>query len=343
MGIAGSHHFASTFTGDASLVARPMDRVLDPLRRMGVQVLARSGDRLPATIMGPATLVPIEYKLPVPSAQVKSAILLAGLNSAGHTTVIEPVATRDHTERMLAAFGAVIETDVGADGARRIRVEGTSSLKPQALAVPGDPSSAAFPIVAALLIEGSDVTVENVLLNPTRVGLIATLQEMGGDIGVANRRTAGGEEVGDIRVKGSRLHGIQVPAARAPTMIDEYPALAAAAAFAEGDTLMQGVGELRVKESDRIAALAAGLKANGVNAEEAPESLLVHGMAKVPGGGAVAARLDHRIAMSFLVMGLAAEAAVTIDDAGTIATSYPDFRQAMTSLGALFEDVAPAA
>jgi 3-phosphoshikimate 1-carboxyvinyltransferase len=308
---------------------------------MGVQVLPRSGDRLPATIKGPASLIPIEYRMPVPSAQVKSAILLAGLNSSGQTTVIEPVATRDHTERMLAAFGALIETEVAPDGTRRIRLEGTSSLKPQALAVPGDPSSAAFPIVAALLVDGSDVTIENVLLNPTRVGLIATLQEMGGDISVVNRRSVGGEETGDLRVRASRLKGIQVPAARAPAMIDEYPALAVAAAFAEGDTLMQGIAELRVKESDRIAGLAAGLKANGVAAEEAPESLLVHGMAAVPGGGTVETKLDHRIAMSFLVMGMASEAAVTVDDARPIATSYPDFRAAMTALGAAFEDVSP--
>jgi 3-phosphoshikimate 1-carboxyvinyltransferase len=265
------------------------------------------------------------------------------LNSPGHTTVVEPVATRDHTERMLTAFGAVIETEVASDGARRIRIEGANSLKPQVIAVPGDPSSAAFPIVAALLVEGSDVTVENVLLNPTRVGLIATLQEMGADIGVVNRRTAGGEEVGDIRVKASRLKGIQVPAARAPAMIDEYPVLAVAAAFAEGDTLMQGIGELRVKESDRIAGMAAGLKANGVSTDDAQETLVVHGMAKVPGGASVETRLDHRIAMSFLVLGMAAENPVTIDDAATIATSYPNFRQSMASLGAAFEDVTPAA
>jgi 3-phosphoshikimate 1-carboxyvinyltransferase len=273
---------------------------------------------------------------------VKSAVLFAGLNSAGRTTVIEPVPTRDHSERMLAAFGAVLDTEIGPDGARTIRLEGTSTLKPQAIVVPGDPSSAAFAIVAALLVEGSDVTVENVLLNPTRVGLIATLQEMGGDVSVSNRRTTGGEEVGDIRVKASRLKGIAVPAARAPAMIDEYPVLAVAAAFAEGDTLMQGIGELRVKESDRIATVSAGLKANGVSAEEGPESLLVRGMASVPGGGAVATKLDHRIAMSFLVMGLAAAAPVAIDDALPIATSYPDFREAMGRLGAVIED-APAA
>ncbi len=343
MGMAGSHHFATTFTGDASLVRRPMERVFDPLRRMGVQILARAGDKLPATVMGPATLVPIEYRLPVPSAQVKSAVLLAALNSPGHTTVVEPIATRDHTERMLTAFGATIETEIGADGVRRIRVEGTPSLKPQSIVVPGDPSSGAFAMVAALIVEGSDVTIENVLLNPTRVGLIATLQEMGGDVSVTNRRSAGGEEVGDVRVRASRLKGIQVPAARAPAMIDEYPVLAIAAAFAEGDTLMQGVGELRVKESDRIATVSAGLKANGVAAEDAPESLLVHGMAKVPGGGSVETKLDHRIAMSFLVMGMAAEKGVAIDDASPIATSYPGFRADMARLGAEFEDVTPVA
>jgi len=239
---------------------------------------------------------------------------------------------------MLAAFGAVLETEIAADGARMIRIEGASALKPQSIVVPGDPSSAAFAIVAALIVQGSSVTVENVLLNPTRVGLIATLQEMGGDISVTNRRSVGGEEVGDVQVKASHLKGITVPAARAPAMIDEYPVLAVAAAFSEGDTLMQGVAELRVKESDRIATMTAGLKANGVAAEDGPESLLVHGMAKVPGGGRVETKLDHRIAMSFLVMGLAAEAAVTIDDARPIATSYPGFRDAMAALGAAFAD-----
>ena len=240
MGIAGSHAFATTFTGDASLVGRPMGRVFDPLRRMGVQVLARSGDRLPATLKGPDMPLPIEYRLPVASAQVKSAVLLAGLNVPGTTTIIEPVPTRDHTERMLAAFGAAIETETGEDGVRIIRLEGRANLKPQKIVVPGDPSSAAFPIVAALIVEGSDVTVENVLLNPTRIGLIETLIEMGADIRIENRRTIGGEEVGDVRVKGGRLKGITVPPARAPSMIDEYPVLAVAAAFAEGDTLMRG-------------------------------------------------------------------------------------------------------
>jgi 3-phosphoshikimate 1-carboxyvinyltransferase len=343
MGIAGSHNFATTFTGDASLVKRPMARVFDPLRRMGVTMLARSGDRLPATIKGPETLVPIEFKLAVPSAQVKSCVLLAALNSPGVTTVIEPVPTRDHTERMFAAFGAAIETENLADGTRVIRLEGGRPLKPQAIVVPSDPSSAAFSIVAALLVEGSDVTVENVLLNATRIGLVDTLIEMGGDIEVVNKRNVGGEEVGDIHVRASRLKGIAVPAARAPSMIDEYPVLAVAAAFAEGTTVMDGVGELRVKESDRVATVLAGLRANGVTAEDGPETLIVHGGAKVAGGGTVATHLDHRIAMSFLVMGLASEKPVTIDDGRPIATSYPEFRALMTGLGADIADADPSA
>jgi 3-phosphoshikimate 1-carboxyvinyltransferase len=342
MGLAGSHAFATTFTGDASLVRRPMGRVLDPLRRMGVQVLARSGDRLPATIRGPDMPLPIEYRLPVASAQVKSALLLAGLNTAGTTTVIEPVVTRDHTERMLAAFGAAIETSVGEDGARVIKLEGQTDLKAQKIAVPGDPSSAAFPIVAATIVEGSDITVENVLLNPTRIGLIETLLEMGAAIEIDNRRAVGGEDVGDVRVRSAKLSGITVPAARAAAMIDEYPVLAVAAAFAAGDTLMEGIGELRVKESDRIAAVAAGLAANGVAAEEGPESLLVHGKEGVAGGGTVATHLDHRIAMSFLVLGLASEQPVTIDDGGPIATSFPEFRALMAGLGATIEEAAGA-
>jgi 3-phosphoshikimate 1-carboxyvinyltransferase len=337
MGIAGSHAFATTFTGDASLRKRPMGRVLEPLRRMGVQVLSRSGDRLPATIKGPDALIPIEYRLPVASAQVKSAILLAALNSPGVTTVIEPTPSRDHTERMLAAFGAQIEIDTAEDGARLIRVDGGANLKPQVIAVPGDPSSAAFPLVAALIVPGSDVTIENVLLNPTRTGLIETLLEMGGDIAVANRRAVGGEEVGDIRVKASRLKGMAVPAARAPSMIDEYPVLAVAAAYAEGDTTMEGIGEMRVKESDRIATVLAGLRANGVAAEDTPESLTVRGNGTVAGGGTVETHLDHRIAMGFLVLGLASQNPVTIDDGRPIATSFPEFRSLMAGLGAIIE------
>ncbi len=338
LGIAGSHAFATTFTGDASLVQRPMGRVLDPLRRMGVQVIARSNDRLPATVRGPATLVPIEYRVPVPSAQVKSAVLLAALNSGGVTTVIEPVATRDHTERMLAAFGAAIEVEEGSDGSRTIRLEGGRNLKSQVIAVPGDPSSAAFPLVAALIVPGSDVVIENVLLNPTRIGLIDTLIEMGADIAIGKKHGVGGEEVGDIRVKASRLRGVTVPASRAPFMIDEYPVLAVAAAFAEGETVMEGIGEMRVKESDRIASVVAGLKANGVAVEDTPDSMAVTGAAKVPGGGLVATHLDHRIAMSFVVLGLASQKPVTVDDAKPIATSFPDFRALMTALGAEFED-----
>jgi 3-phosphoshikimate 1-carboxyvinyltransferase len=339
MGIAGSHAFATTFTGDASLVRRPMGRVLEPLRRMGIQALARSEDRLPLTIKGATTPVPIEFKLGVASAQVKSAILLAGLNTAGTTTVIEPIPTRDHTERMLAAFGAAIETKPGEDGGKIISLEGGIDLKPQTITVPGDLSSAAFAVVATLIVEGSEITIENMLLNPTRTGLIETLVEMGGDIAINNRRITGGEDVGDVAVKASRLKGVKVPATRVPSMIDEYPILAIAAAFAEGDTLMEGIGELRVKESDRLAAVAAGLAANGINAEEGPDSLLVHGASKVEGGGTVATLLDHRIAMSFLVLGLASEKPVTVDDPATIATSYPEFRAQMERLGAKFEEV----
>jgi 3-phosphoshikimate 1-carboxyvinyltransferase len=337
LGIAGSHAFTTTFTGDPSLRRRPMGRVAEPLRRMGVEILARSGERLPLSVRGPNLAIPIEYRLPVPSAQVKSAVLLAGLNAPGTTIVVEPVPTRDHTERMLAAFGAVLEIETTEDGGRIIRLEGRPKLKPQTIAVPGDPSSAAFPIVAALLIEGSDVTVEGVLLNPTRTGLIETLIEMGGDLAIENRRTIGGEPVGDVHARGSRLKGVTVPPERAPSMIDEYPILAVAAAFAEGTTLMQGLGELRVKESDRLKAVAGGLAANGVTVEEGQESLSVTGGAAEIGGGSVATELDHRIAMSFLVLGLAGRKPVSIDDAGPIATSFPEFRELMERLGARFE------
>ncbi len=339
MGLVGSHEFATTFTGDASLVGRPMGRIFDPLRRMGVQILSRSGDRLPAILKGPDVPVPIEYRVPVASAQVKSAILLAALNFSGTTTVIEPIPTRDHTERMLAAFGASIETTVAEDGVRTITIDGGADLHPQKIVVPGDPSSAAFPIVAAAIVEGSDVTVENVLLNPTRAGLIETLVEMGADIAIDNRRVVGGEEVGDVRVRGGRLTGVAVPPERAPSMIDEYPILAVAAAFAEGETRMEGIAELRVKESDRLAAMAAGLTANGISVEEGPDSLVVRGAARPAGGATVATSLDHRIAMSFLVLGLATENPVTIDDESPIATSFPAFRDMMTGLGARFESV----
>lgn len=339
MGLAGSHAFATTFTGDQSLCSRPMGRVMEPLRRMGTQILARSGDRLPATLRGPNLAIPIEYRLPVPSAQVKSAILMAGLNAAGTTTVIEPIATRDHTERMLLGFGASLEIETDSDGGRIIRLEGRPNLKPQSILVPGDPSSAAFLMVAALIVDGSDVTIEGVLLNPTRTGLIDTLLEMGADIVVVNRRLVGGETIGDLRVKSSRLRGVSVPTERAASMIDEYPILAIAASFAEGETLMQGIGELRVKESDRIMAMAAGLTINGVKVEEGPEMLKVTGTGSVKGGGRVATRLDHRIAMSFLILGLAAGQAVEIDDALPILTSFPEFEALMAKLGANFQEL----
>jgi 3-phosphoshikimate 1-carboxyvinyltransferase len=343
MGLAGSHAFATTFVGDASLSRRPMGRVIEPLRRMGAEVLARSGERLPLTIKGPDLAIPIEYRVPVPSAQVKSAVMIAGLNAPGTTTVIEPVLTRDHTERMLQAFGATVEIDTAEDGARIIRLEGRPDLKPQTITVPGDPSSAAYPIVAALIAPGSEVRVSGVLLNPMRIGLIDTLIEMGADITIENRSTVGGESVGDIRVKASKLKGVTVPAARAPSMIDEYPVLAVAAAYAEGDTVMEGLAELRVKESDRLAAVAAGLAANGVAVDEGPESLTVSGKGKVAGGGTVETHLDHRIAMSVLVLGLNAEKPVTVDDVTPIATSFPDFLRLMGGIGAALGETSAAA
>ncbi|MBX3577714.1 MAG: 3-phosphoshikimate 1-carboxyvinyltransferase [Rhizobiaceae bacterium] len=340
MGLVGTYDMKTTFVGDASLQSRPMARVLNPLRQMGVQVLdAAPGDRMPLTLRGPKTAAPIEYRVPMASAQVKSAVLLAGLNTPGITTVIEPVMTRDHTEKMLRGFGANLEVETDAEGVRHIRIEGQGKLSGQTIAVPGDPSSAGFPLVAALIVPGSDVTIENVLMNPTRTGLLLTLQEMGGDIQVLNPRNAGGEDVADLRVRGSELKGVTVPGDRAPSMIDEYPVLAVAAAFAEGETLMQNLDELRVKESDRLAAVARGLEANGVDCTEGKDSLAVRGRpgGKGLGGGTVATHLDHRIAMAFLVMGLAAERPVTVDDRAMIATSFPEFMGLMTGLGALID------
>jgi len=333
MGMFGSHNIAATFVGDASLSKRPMGRVLNPLREMGTSVIAREGDRLPASIKGPEQALPIAYRVPMPSAQVKSAVLLAGLNAPGETTVIEPIATRDHTEKMLKGFGAEISVSLNEAGERVIKLKGQPELKPQDIDVPGDPSSAAFPLVAALIVPGSDVTIENVLLNEHRTGLITTLIEMGGDIEIVNRRETGGEEVGDLRVKTSRLKGITVPAERAPSMIDEYPVLAVAAAFAEGDTFMPGLEELRVKESDRLAAVAKGLEANGIPCVETEDSLTVTGGAGTIGGGTVTTHLDHRIAMSFLVLGMAAHKPVTVDDGAVIATSFPTFTALFEELG----------
>ena len=334
MGAMATTAIAATFTGDASLRRRPMGRILDPLALFGARAVGRAGGLLPLTLVGAAEPVPVEYALPVASAQVKSAVLLAGLNAPGETVVIEAVPTRDHTERMLAAFGAEIAVEEGSDGARTIRLTGQPELEPQAIAVPRDPSSAAFPIAAALIAEGSDVTVPAVALNPTRDGLIRTLREMGADIAAEDAREEGGEPVADLRVRTSGLRGVAVPPERAPSMIDEYPVLACLAAFAEGDTVMRGIGELRVKESDRIAATVAGLRANGVEVTEEEDGMVVHGTGRVPGGGTVATHLDHRIAMSFLVLGLGADAPVTVDDAGPIATSFPAFEALMTGLGA---------
>jgi 3-phosphoshikimate 1-carboxyvinyltransferase len=341
MGVIAPHDIAVRMTGDASLSKRPMGRVLGPLRQMGLEVEAEgNGDRLPLTIRGTSRLVPIAYELPVPSAQLKSAILLAGLGTAGETTVIEREATRDHTERMLRYFGAEVGT-VAEGGATRITIRGEAELEGRDVVVPGDPSSAAFLVAAALIVPGSDITIAGVLANPTRTGFYTTLQEMGGDVTFLDEREEGGEPVADIRARFSALTGVAVPAERAPSMIDEYPMLAVVAAFAQGPTRMDGLAELKVKESDRLAATAAGLAANGVRAEVDGDTLIVRGERRVPGGGLVATHLDHRMAMSFLVMGLASEKPVTVDDTGMIATSFPEFLPLMEQLGARFEEGAP--
>lgn len=332
MGLMASSPLIARCIGDASLSRRPMKRVIAPLEAMGARFDAAEGGCLPLTLSGARDPVPVEYTLPVASAQVKSAILLAGLNTPGRTTVIEPVPTRDHTERMLKAFGARLAVEV-RDGARHISVEGQTELAGQTIDIPCDPSSAAFPMVAALIAEGSDIVIENVMLNPTRTGLIDTLIEMGGAIDILDRRMAGGEEVGNLRVRSSNLRGIRVPFERAPSMIDEYPVLAVAASFAEGTTRMEGLDELRVKESDRLAAVEAGLQVNGVTTRSGPDWLEVDG-GGAPGGGRVVTHMDHRIAMSFLVMGLASRIHTAIDDSRFIATSFPDFVGLMNGLGA---------
>lgn len=337
MGVVAGHDMTVEMTGDASLSRRPMRRVLGPLKQMGVTVMD-DRDTLPLTLRGSADLVPMDYVLPVPSAQVKSAILIAGLHAPGETTVIEAEPTRDHTERMLSAFGAQVRVAVRGDKTA-ITIVGQPELVGRDIVVPGDPSSAAFLACAALLVPGSEVTIEGVLVNPTRIGLYITLAEMGGDIAFRNERTEGGEPIADIRVRYSRLTGVRVPPERAPSMIDEYPVLACVAAFANGETRMEGLGELKVKESDRLAATAAGLAANGVTARVEAETLIVSGApgGKVPGGGHVATHLDHRIAMAFLTMSLASEAPVTVDDTTMIATSFPEFRGLMEQLGAHYE------
>ena len=332
MGLMATTPLTAVLIGDASLSSRPMGRVTVPLGAFGTAFECSEGNRLPLTLHGARNPVPVTYTLPVASAQVKSAVLLAGLNTPGTTIVIEPIATRDHTERMLQGFGAVICVEQKPDG-RHISIEGQRELKAQLVDVPGDPSSAAFPMVAALITPHSDIVIENIMLNPTRTGLIETLIEMGGDIQIENRRWAGGEEVGDLHVKASRLHGIRVPAARSPSMIDEYPILAVAASFADGTTRMEGLEELRVKESDRLAAVEAGLQANGVPTQSGRDWLEVQG-GGAPGGGKVTTHMDHRIAMSFLIMGLASRIYTSVDDSRFIATSFPGFTGLMNAMGA---------
>jgi 3-phosphoshikimate 1-carboxyvinyltransferase len=341
MGLVGGHPVRATFDGDASLRKRPMRRVLDPLTQMGAEVVSEApGGRLPLVLRGPRATIPIVYESPVPSAQVKSAVLLAGLNAPGETTVIEREATRDHTEKLLAWFGAKVSVAPHGTHGRRVTLVGQPELEPRPIAVPADPSSSAFPIVAATLVPGSDVVVEGVMMNPLRIGLITTLREMGADITEIDRREEGGETVADLRVRHAPLRGVEVPAERAPAMIDEYPVLAVAAAFASGETRMNGLAELRVKESDRLAAVAEGLACTGVAHRIVGDDLIVTGDGRPPrgGGAAVSTQMDHRIAMSFLVMGLATREPVTVDDVSFIATSFPDFVPMIRAMGGELAD-----
>ncbi|MCJ8144336.1 3-phosphoshikimate 1-carboxyvinyltransferase [Ancylobacter sp. A5.8] len=339
MGVVAGNPIIATFDGDASLRRRPMRRILDPLEQMGVEVLdAAEGGRLPVTLKGPRDLMPIIYESPVASAQIKSAVLLAGLGAPGETTVIEKEASRDHTERMLAHFGADVRVEPYGEHGRKVTLKGRPELKPAPVRVPSDPSSAAFPLVAALIVPGSDIVIEGVMTNPLRTGLLTTLKEMGADITLLNERIEGGESVADLHVRHASLTGVVVPAERAPSMIDEYPVLAVAAGFAQGTTRMRGLSELRVKESDRLAVVAAGLEATGVVHRIEGDDLIVEGRGVVPGAGPVATHMDHRIAMSFLVMGLASEQPVTIDDISFVATSFPAFTPIMRALGAVIEE-----
>ena len=336
MGIIAGHDMTARLTGDASLHKRPMGRALVPLRKMGLEVLDADRDRLPLTLRGSSDLVPIDYSLPVPSAQVKSAVLLAGLHAAGATTVIEPEATRDHTERMIRHFGGRVDV-IEKAGARHITVYGDAELQGRLVTVPGDPSSAAFLVAAALTVPGSDITVTGILTNPTRAGFFVTLKAMGADLNFENERSEGGETVADIRARHSpRLKGVRVPASRAPSMIDEYPILSVVAAFADGETRMDGLAELKAKESDRLAGTASGLLANGVATKIAGDTLTVSGSTRVKGGGRVATQMDHRLAMAFLVLGLASDRPVTVDDTAMIATSFPEFLPLLRGLGATF-------
>ncbi|WP_409593719.1 3-phosphoshikimate 1-carboxyvinyltransferase [Sphingobium sp. SA2] len=337
MGLLASHDLTATFIGDASLSKRPMARVTDPLAQMGASFTTSPGGRLPLTMRGACPAVPLDYRLPVASAQVKSAILLAGLNTPGITRVVEPIPTRDHSERMLRGFGADLTVEVEADGTRIITLVGEAELQPQQIIVPGDPSSAAFPMVAALLVPGSNVTIANVGLNATRAGLIDLLREMGGSIEVINAREVGGEPVGDLIVTASALKGVEPDPARAPSMIDEYPVAFVAAALAQGRSVFRGLDELRVKESNRIATMAAGLRAIGVTVEELEDGLIIEGSGGAPlkGGGPIATKLDHRIAMSFAVAGLISRDGVTVDDMRPVATSFPTFTALLQTLGAM--------
>lgn len=338
-GLLAGHGFTAIMTGDDSLRKRPMNRVIDPLTEMGARVETRDGGRMPLSFTGADTLLPIEYVLPVPSAQVKSAVLLAGLHAPGKTTVVEDVATRDHTERMLSHMGAEIEI-TETPGGRRITITGQTELSPAHVSVPADPSSAAFPAVAAAIVPGSEVMLDGIGLNPARAGVFVSLAEMGADIEFRNKRDEGGEPVADLIVKGSELNGIRVPAERAASMIDEYPILAVAAACATGTTVFEGVGELRVKESDRLAAIENGLLACGVEVSAYADSVTIQGCGvQPPGGATISTNLDHRIAMSFLVMGLATEKPVSIDDIRPSETSFPGFAASMRDLGADIEEI----
>jgi len=333
LGAVAGCPITATFDGDGSLRSRPMQRVLDPLQRIGARTLACENGRLPLTLAGARDPIPIVFEPPVPSAQLKSATLLAGLSAPGETVVIEAEATRDHTEKMLTHFGAQVRVEA-VGGGRRITLTGQPELVPRPVTVPADPSSAAFPLVAAVLVPGSEVILRGVMMNPLRAGLITTLAEMGAAIERLDERNDGGEDVADLRIRAGGLRGVEVPAARAPSMIDEYPILAVAAAFAEGVTVMRGLKELRVKESDRLAATAALLRANGVAADIDGDDLIVRGQTRPSGGGLVTTHMDHRIAMAAVVLGLASERPVQIDDGTFIATSFPGFVELMRSLGA---------
>jgi 3-phosphoshikimate 1-carboxyvinyltransferase len=334
MGAVAGCPVTATFDGDASLRKRPMRRILDPVELIGARALSvGDGGRLPITLQGARDPMPVVYRTPVASAQIKSAVLLAGLAAPGETTVIESEASRDHTERLLAHFGADVRVEDEETG-RWIRLKGQPELVPAPVMVPADPSSAAFPVVAALIVPGSELVLTGVMTNPLRTGLIVTLREMGADIEALDRRGDRGEEMADLRVRASALRGVEVPAERAPSMIDEYPVLAVAASFAEGTTVMRGLKELRVKESDRLAAVADGLRANGVELEVEGDDLIVHGRGRPRGGATVVTHMDHRIAMAFLVMGLASEQPVGVDDASFIATSFPAFPALMRAAGA---------